>query len=409
MIRRVALALLASGCGWLGAPGGDDAGRVWLATRPGPYVQGAVEERLLDRYRNAHPGLLVSARSEIAGPRAGTPSDAFLVEGADMPSLLAADRLLDLAPYLARVAVDPAQLDPTVLSVFRTGSAVYALPRGYSPVLLAFNKDLFDHAGLAYPGDDWTWDDFLLAAHRLTHAADGDRRADQWAIYLDRDVASWLPWVWSGGGDVLCPGGHRAATCLDAPASIAAIRWYTGWVTGERIAPTSGPGMGMGLFLSGRVAMLTTMHATVPLLRSRGLRVGFVALPHRAGVLPVTALYASAYAVPRSTTRLRLSVELAATLTDSLAGARRGDAGLELPALSGAARALAASDTAGWEAAFLRAAAHGRVPWSATVTRWPELAEILPDVLDRVLGGADADSATRDVARRIDRLLGAAP
>src|SRR5439155_1081461 len=78
------------------------------------------------------------------------------------------------------------------------------------------------------------------------------------------------------------------------------------------------------LFTSGRVAMLTTGHSWVPRLRpyaaSGRLRVGFVGIPHRAGVRPVTVIYASGYAVPAIAARRKLSIELAADLTDSLAG-----------------------------------------------------------------------------------------
>src|SRR5256714_10277259 len=91
------------------------------------------------------------------------------------------------------------------------------------------------------------------------------------------------------------------------------------------------------------------------------LRVGFAPIPHRAGVLPATVLYASAYAVPARALRRKAAVELAADLTDSLPDAARGDAGIELPAVTAAAQGVAAADSLGWEAAFLRAAA----PWRA--------------------------------------------
>ena len=158
--------------------------------------------------------------------------------------------------------------------------------------------------------------------------------------------------------------------------------------------------------------MVTVVHGAIPSSRppiaARGLRVGFVELPHRAGFAPATALYASGYAVPRVTLRRRLAIELAASLADSLAAATRGDAGLELPAVTAAAVALVAQDTSGREAAFLRAAAHGRVPWSARVERWPEVEVVLSDLMDRILAGGGPEAAARDMARRLDRLLGVA-
>ena len=73
------------------------------------------------------------------------------------------------------------------------------------------------------------------------------------------------------------------------------------------------------------------------------------------------------------------------------------------------ASALAAADTQGWEAAFLRAALHGRAPWAARVGQWREVAAALGDLMDRLVGGADPARAAHGTARLLDRLLGAAP
>ena len=419
-----ALALVLYGCGSAGASHGPEVFRV--ASRAS-YRDRGLEEALLERYRDAHPGLPVLAHYAATddGYRerlftslaAGPPPDAFLLDQADVPAPVDGGRVLDLTPYLPRVGVDPGSYDAAVGSVFRRGTAVYALPRGYSPVVLAYNKDLFDRAGVSYPTDDWTWDDFLRLAHQLTLDGDGDGRTDQWGTQVERAGAAWLPWLWSGGGDVLCPGGRRAAGCLDSPTSVAAIRWYTGLVTGEGVAPRSvgrldWSGGDLGPFTTGRVAMLTVTHASVAQLRSEtsGVpRVGFVELPHRAGWPPATAVYASGYAVPRWAGRRKLSLELLVSLTDSLAQAARGEAGLELPAARGAAQALAAGDTLGWEAAFLRAATHARAPWAARVARWRDVEAVLPALVDRILAGADPEAAAHEVADRIDRLLGVAP
>jgi len=138
------------------------------------------------------------------------------------------------------------------------------------------------------------------------------------------------------------------------------------------------------------------------------LRVGFAPIPHRAGVPPATVLYASAYAVPARALRRKAAVELAADLTDSLPDAARGGAGIELPAVAAAAQGVAAGDSLGWEAAFLRAAAHGRPGWGARVAQWREVEAELIDMMDRVtIGDADPARAVHATARDLDRLLGA--
>ncbi|PYO96111.1 MAG: hypothetical protein DMD60_11595 [Gemmatimonadetes bacterium] len=361
-----------------------------------------IENQLLTPYRARHPGLDVvqhtAATSQaeyrrvlLAATVGDSLPDVFQLDDVDVPALVDRGGALDLAPYLARVGVDLARYDPEVLAIFRRGQALYALPRGYAPVMVAYNRDLLDRAGIAYPTEDWTWDDFLRTARRLTRDRDGDGRIDQWGV-------------------------RRASGCLDAPATLAAIRWYAAWVTRWGVAPrphdTGDSGVEIArLFAAGRVAFMTVGRDAVRDLRASAaagrVRVGFAPIPHRAGVLPATLLYATGYAVPARALRRKAAVELAADLTDSLADAARGDAGIELPAVTSAAQGLVAADTPGWQAVFLRAAAHGRPAWGARVALWREVEAELSDLMERVAtGDVDPALAVRATAREIDRQLG---
>lgn len=425
MSRGILLAFAAlAACGRAAGGGGDHT--VLEYANWADYLEADLETRVLAGFERAHPGITVQQQSAGAGQAeyreriltsmvGGRPPDVFLLDNIDVPAFANRGVLLDLAPYLARLGVEPARYDSTVLAIFRRGPAIYALPKGYSPMLVVYNEDLFDRAGIPYPTDDWTWDDFVRIAKALTRDTDGDGRVDQWGTAYDRRDFVWIPWIWSGGGDVLCADGRQASGCLDAPASVAAIRWYTNWVTADSIVPRvfnlrRSMGDNLRLFSSGKVAMLTVGHFWIPNIRPAErrarLRAGFVEIPHRAGYPPSTVIYASGLAVPTTARHRKLSVELAVYLADSLAQAARARAGLELPALSAVADRLASADTLGWERAFLRAARHGRVPWGARVANWREVEAALPDMMDRItLEGVDAAVAAREMARRLDRLL----
>ena len=45
-------------------------------------------------------------------------------------------------------------------------------------MLLFYNQDLFDQAGVAYPTADWTWDDAMTAAKAIRALG-----SDTWGIY----------------------------------------------------------------------------------------------------------------------------------------------------------------------------------------------------------------------------------
>jgi multiple sugar transport system substrate-binding protein len=424
MTRRAALALLLCGCGWggVGRPGTAGRGALELASRA-DYARARIESSVLVSYLDVHPGLRVVQRRPSADPLeyrqrlldamlAGSPPEAALLDLADLPALADRGMLLDLAPYLSRVGVTLEEYDSTVLAAFRRGQAVYALPTGYSPLVVAYNRDLFDRAGIPIPADDWTWDDFLGVAKQLTRDSDGDGSIDQWGTEADRRVTFWLAWLWAGGGDVLCADGRRATGCLDSPATIAALRWYADWIGADGVAPRRAAGDDVRRFLGGKVAMVTVGHEAIPQMRTRaaggGPRVGFAAIPHRAGFPPATVLFASGYAVPALALRRKLAVELVASLTDSLAGRLRGEAGLELPSVPSVAAALGAADTLGWEAAFLRAAPSARVPWEARIARWGEIEPALAGLMDRIMHeGADPEAAAHELAMQLDQLLDA--
>ncbi|HVH10356.1 MAG TPA: extracellular solute-binding protein [Gemmatimonadales bacterium] len=423
MKRALGVWLVCWGC----AAPGPERRPLLLADRT-DAAPAALEAQLLAPYLARHPDLDLVRRSSAAlgdeydrglllSLAHDDPPDAFLLDDEQFPRVADRGVALDLTPYLPRVGVTPSRFDPTVLALFRRGTDVYALPRGYTPVVVAYNQDLFDRAGIPYPTDDWAWDDFMRVAHQLTRATHGAGAINQWGSALDRRPTLFLPWIWAGGGDVLCADGRRATGCLDSRATIEALRWYTAWVAPGGIAPriTDGraaPGAAVRLFNAGRLALLTTGHWAVPELRAAvmagRLRVGFVAIPHRAGAAPATVLYASGYAVRAATARRKAAVELAAELSDSAAGLARGQAGLELPAVTQAAAELAAADPLGWEAAFLRAAAHGRPSWAARVAAWREVEGRLTDLIDRlVLTDADPSRAAQSAARELDRVLGA--
>lgn len=388
-------------------------------------TEAQIEQSIFPYFTATRPGVrvaleAVSNQAEyreriLTSMAAGTPPAVFLLDGIDVPAFVSRGVLLDLAPFAARLGLDLERFDPVVREGFEKDGGLYAIPKGYSPMVLAYNKDLFDRAGIAYPNGDWTWDEYLDVVRRLTVDADGDGEIDQWGAYFDRRVFLWIPWIWSGAGDVLCRGGMRATGCLDAPTTVDAVRFYTSWVTTEGVAPRvtmlrRSIGDNFRMFASGRIATMTAGHFWLPMfaphIAAGRLRVGFAPLPHRRGAAPSTVIYASGFAVPRNARHRRLSVELAAFLGDSLAQGIRGQMGLELPALSDAARALVARDTTGWEAAFVAATRNARHPWGASVERWREVELALHELMDLVvLEHRAPDEAARIVAAKVDDVL----
>ena len=68
--------------------------------------------------------------------------------------------------------VDVSGLNDTALNAFCVNGKQYGLPESFSNVVLIYNKDLFDKAGVSYPTNDWTQDDVQAAAEAIRALGD---------------------------------------------------------------------------------------------------------------------------------------------------------------------------------------------------------------------------------------------
>ena len=386
--------------------------------------ENAIDAESWREFERRHPGVRVvndpvSNQAEyrervITSVAAGTPPDVFLLDGIDMRAFVDAGVLLDLAPFARRVGLDLDDFYPSVLAHFSRGERVYALPKGFTPMVYYYNRALFDRAGLPYPRNGWTTDEFIRAAKALTRDTDGDGAVDQWGTVLDRRFFAWQSWLWSAGGDILSPDGTRATGYLNSPQTDSVVRLLASFPGELGIAPRpnafrAATGNEQRLFYSGRVALLTSGHWLIPNIRrylEQGrVRLGVVSVPRAEGRPLRTVIFASAYAVPFNTPHRKLAVELAAWMSGRDAQRRRLAAGLELATMP-AVQLSAPGDPYGLESGFVWQVSYGAPPWGVRVARFREVEAQMFDVLDRVLiNREDVHAVTTDVARRVDAIL----
>jgi len=97
----------------------------------------------------------------------------------DSSSLTAADTqagyFLDLAPLVTSdPAMNTADFVPAAWQSYQWDNGIWALPLSVDVILLTYDPAAFDEAGLAYPNERWTVDDFANAARKLAeYNADG--------------------------------------------------------------------------------------------------------------------------------------------------------------------------------------------------------------------------------------------
>lgn len=114
----------------------------------------------------------------VAEIEAGTAPDVFWIPGTDVARFAEAGLILNLAD-LAAADADYSQDDfyagPMGFLTTSTDDmdALWGLPRDVSAFAIYYNADLFDEAGLPYPGEgDWTWAEFATAAAEISALGD---------------------------------------------------------------------------------------------------------------------------------------------------------------------------------------------------------------------------------------------
>jgi multiple sugar transport system substrate-binding protein len=179
---------------------------------------------------------------------AGTLADVFDIEYSNYQEL-------QVNGVLAPVEVsDPSIYKQGLLDAYSTDGASYALPSGFSTVVLFYNKDLFDAAGLDYPTSDWTWEDEKEAGLALTDEANG-----VWGNHQPVSFYEFYKVLAQAGGDFL--NADRTAVAFNSPEGIEAATWLVekSGTTMPTIEEGQGtPDFDTNLFNEGKLGMLHT-------------------------------------------------------------------------------------------------------------------------------------------------------
>lgn len=168
---------------------------------------------------------------------AGDMPDVFWMSSGFVDEFAADGLLLNMQPYVDE-NLNP---DDWFAAAFASGrspnkvdSDMYAFPLRFVETVLFYNMDAFDQAGIDYPNDDWTWEDFVTAADALTFDENGDGLMDQYGIYFFGRYAQVEPWVYQNNGRFL--NAERTAFEPDENA-MDALRFLDSLIDEHGVAP----------------------------------------------------------------------------------------------------------------------------------------------------------------------------
>ena len=203
---------------------------------------------------------------------AGAAADVMLLNYRRFATFAGQGGLQPLDDFLANSAVlQEEEFFSSVVDAFRFAGQLWCIPQNVSSLVVYYNQGLFDAAGLAYPGDDWTWGEFLLAAQRLTIDADGDGRPEQYGVGIEPTLNRLAPFIWQAGGELVDDPENPTRLALDSPAAQAALQWFANLQTEHGVAPdavAASAESSESRFLNGTLAMYFNSRRGVPTYRT---------------------------------------------------------------------------------------------------------------------------------------------
>lgn len=254
---------------------------------------------------------------------AGTVSDVFDIEYGNFAEYSANGVLAELD------VEDPSVYRESVLEAYQADGTQYALPSSFSTVVLFYNQELFDAAGLDYPSGDWTWAEEREAAEALT-----DQEAGVWGDHQNVSFYEFYKVLEQNGASFLNEDG--TAVAFNTPEGIEAAEWLvdkSGTVMPSIEQGQGTPDYDTELFTSGKLAMLHTgiwlfgAFADVPF--------GWDIAVEPGNAQQASALFSNAVAVSATSEHTDAAQRFATFLTSSdVMVQTRLESGWELPAIS---------------------------------------------------------------------------
>ncbi len=149
---------------------------------------------------------------------------------------------------------DASVFNKTALNAFKYDGSQYGLVESFSNVVLYYNKDLFDAAGLDYPDASWTWNDELAAAKKLT-----DEGSGVWGSYAPIQFWEFYKTIEQNGGKIFNE--DKTQVVIDSKENVETLTWMIDKINKHKITPSDAQMSGQSdgdLFKAGKIAMLRT-------------------------------------------------------------------------------------------------------------------------------------------------------
>lgn len=226
-----------------GGGGGGDGGSGPVTISYGVWddTQGKVMQQIADKFHEAHPDITVKVQITPwdqywtklqTAATGGAAPDVFWMNESNFATYASGGVLANLSDKLDGSEIDMSNYIDIQTEAYTFDGSVYGIPKDIDSIGLWYNKALFAAAGIAEPTGDWTWDDMVAAAQKLTDPSKG-----QYGIVAQSaPQQSYYSTIPQTGGQVISD--DKKSSGYDTPEAIKGVQVWVDLVNKYNVSPT---------------------------------------------------------------------------------------------------------------------------------------------------------------------------
>ncbi|WP_245954799.1 extracellular solute-binding protein [Paenibacillus flagellatus] len=248
-----------------------------------------VLQSIIRRYEETHPyvkvELLILPAEQYATRLAdmieqGTGPDLFFLSDAHFRHLTELGKLDLFEPYR------PDSLQPErdsyrkLFDLFTYGDKQPTVPIHFSPIVICYNKDMFEQAGITGEDPVRTWDDLLEVAHKCTKGSNEEGMVEQYGFCFSSAINRWPSFLLQNDGTVRSEDRKRSVFANER--NVEALQFCNDLMYKHQVSPVyshSSSYLAEHMFKKKRCAMILSTYYFMNEFRGMDLRWDVLPVP----------------------------------------------------------------------------------------------------------------------------------
>ena len=236
---------------------------------------------------------------------ADTAPDIFTLDPNRMSTFVLKEAIKPLDEFMSKdKTINKNDYYSSIVDGFTWGGKLYSLTDSMSPIVMFYNKDVFDQEKMPYPKDNWTWKEFLEIAKKLTQNDERGLIKRYGVVFYDPDTL-YFSKAW--GGNLWNK--DKTKCIINSPESKAGIQFLVDMMLKHKVMPGADGAQKSDyqLFESGMAAMLAGGRWYTVEFRKTKVRYGIAPMPK--GKLRLTPMITHAWVMSSKTKHPQESYE----------------------------------------------------------------------------------------------------